>query len=428
MSRRALFVVHRAWPAVGGSERAVQETAERLAQQGWRCIIYTTSALDLAALVDPAARRLPPGDGEHRGVRIRRFPIRYLPASPIAQRALRRVVAALSSAAPDVALRLARWTPWVPDLLRALGDDRERFDLVHVSNVVHEGFAAAALALARRQGARSMLAPYLHLGDPADSTVRRFYTLPHQVALLRAAGAVLAQTPREQRQLVALGVDPGRVHLTGVGVTPEEVTGGDADRLRRLLNTRAPLVLFVGVATYDKGALHLLQAMERLWQAGANADLVLAGEVAGDFAAEVGRLPSAQRTRCHVLGVVDDETRRDLLAGAALLALPSRTESFGIVLLEAWACGLPVVAAAAGGIPDVVDDGVDGLLIPFGDVGALTAAIRTLLEDPQRRAELGARGRAKVLDRLTWDHAFTRVQDVIQEVFEPRKAARWGNS
>lgn len=421
MSRRALFVVHRAWPAIGGSEQAAQEIAERLVQHGWQCTIVTTTALDLAALVDPKARRLPPGEIEHNGVRIRRFAIRYLPVSRLTQRALGRLGASVSPIWPALALRMARWTPWVPDLLDALADDLERFDLIHVSNIVHAGFAAAALACARRQGARAILVPYLHLGDPANAVVRRFATLPHQVQLLRQADAVLAQTPRERDQLAALGVDPARLFVTGVGVMPTELAGGDAGRARRRLGSAAPIVLFLGVATYDKGASHLLQAMVRLWRADVDADLVLAGEVAPDFAALVDRLPPSLRRRCHVLGVVDAATKRDLLAAAALLALPSRTESFGIVLLEAWACGVPVVAAAAGGIPDVVDDGKDGILVPFGDVGALAAAIRALLDDPARRAALGAAGRAKVHNRWTWDHVFASVSMVIAELFETRR-------
>ena len=127
-------------------------------------------------------------------------------------------------------------------------------------------------------------------------------------------------------------------------------------------------------------------------------------------------LPAADRARCRLLGFIDQAEKRDLLAATDVYAQPSRTDSFGITYLEAWCCGVPVIGARAGGVPDVIDDGQDGLLVPFAAVPALTDAIRALLDDRELAAAMGARGRAKTLERYTWERviaAFARIYDGV---------------
>lgn len=89
-----------------------------------------------------------------------------------------------------------------------------------------------------------------------------------------------------------------------------------------------------------------------------------------------------------------------MLAALDLFVLPSRWEGFGLVLLEAMAAGRAVVASRVSAIPEVVEDGVTGLLVPPGDPAALAAAIGALLADPARRAAMGAAGRARVTTRF----------------------------
>jgi glycosyltransferase involved in cell wall biosynthesis len=101
--------------------------------------------------------------------------------------------------------------------------------------------------------------------------------------------------------------------------------------------------------------------------------------------------------------------------------MPSRTDSFGIVFLEAWANGLPVVAAAAGGVPEVVRDGETGLLVPFGDLDRLSRALATLLSDPVLARSLGAAGRAMVESGYTWDDRFATLLARTREAVVARR-------
>ena len=124
-------------------------------------------------------------------------------------------------------------------------------------------------------------------------------------------------------------------------------------------------------------------------------------------------MPADDQRWIRLLGFVSESERRDLLAACDLLALPSRTESFGLVFMEAWANRKPVIGARAGAIPAVVRDGENGVLVKFGDVNALSGAIETLVRSPETRENMGASGFARVVDESVW---FERVRAVYANV------------
>jgi glycosyltransferase involved in cell wall biosynthesis len=97
-------------------------------------------------------------------------------------------------------------------------------------------------------------------------------------------------------------------------------------------------------------------------------------------------------------------------AALDVFAMPSRTDSFGIVFLEAWANAKPVVAAAAGGVVEVIEHGRTGLLVPFGDVHRLAEAIGGLIDEPDRAWSLGHEGRKLVSRGHTWDDRFATLE------------------
>ncbi|MGB3904266.1 MAG: glycosyltransferase family 4 protein, partial [Anaerolineae bacterium] len=113
---------------------------------------------------------------------------------------------------------------------------------------------------------------------------------------------------------------------------------------------------------------------------------------------------------------VSEEEKWDAVDAADVVALPSRTESYGIVFLEAWARGKPVIGARAGAIEEVIEDGRDGMLVEFGNVCALADALRTVLDNPMLALGMGQRGREKVLSEYTWEQQYGRLRDVVDHV------------
>ena len=98
--------------------------------------------------------------------------------------------------------------------------------------------------------------------------------------------------------------------------------------------------------------------------------------------------------------------------------MPSRTDSFGIVYLEAWLNSVPVIAPRAGGVPEIIHDGIDGYLVDFGDVAALANRIELLLKRPEVAKEMGQSGRRYVLAEHTWDHKISRIAEIYREALE----------
>jgi glycosyltransferase involved in cell wall biosynthesis len=184
--------------------------------------------------------------------------------------------------------------------------------------------------------------------------------------LVIAASTALAESARQ------LGASEVRVIPSGVDI-PAEV-GDEAD---------PPEVLYAGRLSPEKGVLELVEAAQGL-------NLVVAGD--GPLR---GRVPGARGFVSH------DELQR-LYARAAVVACPSRREGFGVACLEAMAHGRPVVAAAVGGLLDLVVDGETGLLVPPRDPGALRAALERLLGDRDLRRALGTAARLRAQERFSW--------------------------
>ncbi len=422
---RILHLIQRYWPARGGAEAHLQALSERLVRDGYEVTVATTDVADIEGFWTSPHRTLSPAVDTHNGVNIRRFPLRQPPATALSFRALRRVMAELSRSpigGVGVLRALASLAMSAPDLYRWLATGADRFDLIAASGIGFESLYWPAVDLARRARIPFVMYPLTHLSDSiarGGLTLRDYYTMRHQVAMLESSAAVIALTALEADFWAGRGIARNRLVVAGAGVEPDGVTGGDVRRFRALIGTDDPIVLALGTQTADKGTMHLLKAMERLWERQVEAHLVLAGPMMPDADAYLARQSSTVRCYTHALGIVDDDTKRDALAACSMLVLPSRTDSFGIVLLEAWLNRKPVIGARAGALPVVIAAEQDGLLVEWGDAPGLSSAIERLLDDGALRTRLGRSGHDKVVARYTWDAVYPIIRDTYERVCHP---------
>jgi glycogen(starch) synthase len=411
-----LHVSPRYPPAIGGAEKELHELSRRFARDGDQVRVLTSDALDAEYFWNPAKARVEVTHETLDGVLVRRFPLKHFPAPSLTYRALRRGTSVLSDLDAPLTLlnSLARLAPCIPALDQYLTAYAEPCELVAGMNIAYESLLLSGYELARRRRLPWVIFPLNHWGD---ARIVRFYTMRQQLALLRNADAVITQTRGEGELLREMGVDPRRLVRAGPGINPDELRGGDTARARTRFHLEGPSVLYLGTVSADKGALTLLHAMKKLWAGGeAQTTLVFAGAVLDEWQREFQKEAPGVQVRTRVPGVVTDSEKNDLLAACDLLVLPSRVDSFGIVLMEAWLYGKPVVGANAGGIPDVVENERDGLLVPFGDADALARAIRRLLQDRALALEFGARGCAKVRAEHTWERKYQIVREVYTRV------------
>ncbi len=258
---------------------------------------------------------------------------------------------------------------------------------------------------------------FLTVPEAADPRLRRYLSraVPSAVA---HADHVLADSRSTRDDLVAhLGVEPQRITVIYPGVDPRfrPLDEAAVQSVRARYDLREPFVLAVGTLEPRKNFPTLIAAYARLGEFGphlAEVRLVIAGGKGwlyeGIFAT-VERLGLGERVR--FLDFVPDPDLPALYNAAAVFALPSLYEGFGLPPLEAMACGTPVVTSNVSSLPEVVDDAA--LTVPPTDVAALTAALAQVLTDEHLRAALRQRGLQQA-SRFTWDAAARTLLGVYQ--------------
>ena len=408
-------------PLPGGGERYVGALAHGLAARGVDVTVVTSAATTEADLwngatvsgVATASPLATPGD-----VPVIRLPISPFPGRRRGLMLWRKVMVVLSALPgdrPATLLRLARRFPAIEGLEAALAGLAD-VSLVHAFNVSWEYGLVAGHAAARTAGVPLVVTPFAHLGAGAGDRVARNSTMQHQLAILEAARRVLVLTSVERDGLVGFGLPAARIAVIGGGVDdpPDDLTA--SPHWEEASHLPEPYFVFVGRLSFDKGALHAVQAILRLRQRGRAVALALVGSTTPEFERFHRGLSAVERAGLRVLGVLPERDKHAVVARSRGLLLPSHSDSFGIVLLEAWSHGRPVVAARAGGIPGVVDEGVNGLLVPFGDVAGLGTAVERLLDDEALARQLGESGRAKVAGAYTWAAVAERVHFHYQDI------------
>lgn len=402
-----VFVVPRFHPYPGGYETYVLHLARHLRLAGHEVTVVTTTAYDLESFWLKGFRTLPAGREEFDGIKIIRLPI----STARWPRRAGRLLGLL----PSWELK-AKFAP--PSFaVRGLTAQLRQFaniDAIHVGPLPYNRLMYEGWWEGRQRGARVLATPCTHFGEDQNRVVAQHYTQAFQIALLNACDCVLALTNSERDRLQQAGVKEQKLFATGAGIDVDEVTGGDADRLRKRYGIDGPLVLHLGTKAPDKGSIIVVEAMRRLWAEGCQAWLALVGSSVTEFY-EYMRSHPVNSSRLLSLGVVSAAEKRDLLAAASLLVHPSRVESLGLVYLEAWANKKPVIAADTAVSREVITAGRDGLLVPFGDPAALADAMRHLLDNPGLRDAMGEAGHHKVQAQFSWPAAAKRISPLFQK-------------
>jgi glycosyltransferase involved in cell wall biosynthesis len=368
------------------------------------------------------------GGGPLEGVRILELTQRYPPALGGVERHVERLVRELRGAgatvnvvtsdlvrdepftrgafatdreAPQVRRHRALRTVNIPHglgiLVPGMASDalRARADVVHAHAFGHFPLWSGRLARAFR-GIPLVVTPH---SDPGTAPpLAQLWSRTVAQLTVRGADRTVALSRAEATWLESLGVRPERIRVIHGAIDLAEF----APRPHHPVTSNDVRVLFVGrLDPAQKGLEPLIRAMGLVprelrpvlrivgedW-GGLNPTLALARQLGvGD--------------RVVVLGAVSREKLLQEYYSADVFVLSSLFDSFPVVVMEAMAAGLPVVATRVGGVPEMVDDGRTGLLVPPGNPGALAAGIRTLLEDRNLRTRFGEEGRRRVA-RFEW--------------------------
>ncbi|WP_104781638.1 MULTISPECIES: glycosyltransferase [Streptomyces] len=298
-------------------------------------------------------------------------------------------------------------------------------------DLVHSHYWMSGLAALRATREHGL--PLLHTYHALGTVKRRHQRLadtspperiPGEIEIGLNCDRVIATCRDEVHELVRMGIPPHRIGIVPCGVDTDRFTpkGPAAPR-----GPHPHRILQLGRLVPRKGTAVTVAALARL----PGTELVVvggppAGRLDGD--PEVRRLRDLARDagvadRVRFTGALPSEEVPALLRSADVVVCPADYEPFGIVPLEAMACGVPVVASAVGGQLDTVADPGTGRLVPPGDPAALAGAVAGLLADPEARAACGAAGRRRVLSRYGWGHVAAATEAAYCEVLDTEPAA-----
>jgi glycogen synthase len=253
---------------------------------------------------------------------------------------------------------------------------------------------------------------------------------------LESANAVIAVSAGTRDDVTRLfDVDAERVHVIHNGIDPDFYTPDDAtDALDRYgIDRQSPYIVFVGRITRQKGIVHLVRAIRHL-DPGFGVVLCAGQPDTPEIAREMEEaVAEAQAHRSNLVWIPEMVSRTDvrqLYSHAAVFVCPSVYEPFGIINLEAMACGRPVVASAVGGIPEVVVNGETGLLVPVplraddpmtpADPDQferdLAVAVNRLMADATLREKMGRAGRQRAVEQFSWSSIADQTVDLYRSL------------
>lgn len=380
----------------GGMNVYIADLSRQLTSLGWDVDIYTRwDRPDLPDVIE-----VEPG--------MTVFHVKQGPPEPLSPIATADYIDGFSAAALDLAERHER-----------------RYDLVH-SHYWISGLSGAALAQRWHVPHATMFhtlgAMKNHYGQSDPEPEAR---IDGEWRVAACADAIICATAHEERFLIEhYGADPARLRVAPCGVDLSVFRPGDGASARAALRERAPElgvddapgILFVGRLEPLKGAGLLVQALPlidadpgpALWIVGGDERDQHERERLRRLAAELGVAPQVR-----FLDAAPRSLLPDLYRAAAVCAMPSYYESFGLVAVEAMAVGTPVVATRVGGLASTVGDGRTGYLVDARRPDTFAAALERVLANPARRARMGATA-AAAMNRFAWP----RVAEGILEIYD----------
>ena len=342
---------------------------------------------------------------------------------------------------PEVPLpkqELAAYLPAFVEGIKKFAESKNiHYDLIH-SHYWMSGVAAADLRI-------SWQVPVIHMFHTLGLMKNRVAQSPNEIEgeyrlqgerkVLEIADRVVAATPAELAQLQFLyQADTRRVVIVPPGVDTGRFYPIPADEAREFIGVPlcGRMILFVGRIEPLKGLEVLFQAISMIRKRGDLIDesfclTIIGGEPDASsetMSAEMARLQSLRdqsglQDLITFLGKRDQETLPYYYSAAEVVVVPSFYESFGMVALEAMACGTPVVASQVGGLAFLIQDGVTGYTVPVEDPQALSDRLVTLLQDGQIRQQMGQRA-AEVARKYAWENIAEQLVVVYRDVIKPK--------
>lgn len=415
---KILHIVQRYAPAYGGSEQYMQVISEYFARGGHDVEVWTSDALDLDAFWNLKKERVRVKEERINNVLVKRFSVA---PSLLNNFWIHKAFRVFLRRIPIWDFKILASFPYVFGMLKyALSKKRWDFDVIHVCSFPYAILFYIALKLLKRSHAKLIITPFIHLGEKKNDPVRKIFFRKEYIPFFEKADTVIFQTEAEKNAIIEFmssygkEIEKQKFIKLGMGITRSEIMGGDGKRFRKKygISKNEIVVFYVGARVRDKGVFNLVTSCIKLWKEGERFKLVLAGMENLEFVRFWERVKDEYKKNIVLITSPTDVEKFDIFDGGDIFSMVSRSDSFGIVYLEAWSYKKPVIACNTKSISQIISNGKDGFLLRFNDIKGQKEVIKRLIKDKRLRNRLGESGFKKVEKEYLWEKKFPTLKKI----------------
>jgi len=418
---KVLNIIQRYHPAKGGAELFIKILSEY--QQnvlGYNVDVWTTNAMNPNTLWDLGDDIVKEEYENVAGVNIRRFPI----GKGISKnKYVNKVIRSLFDTFPNFKIANLASCPTVYEMLDVISEkDFSNYAYITVSSTPYYFLFYVGYLISKKYGIPYIVAPAFHTGEDENDPLRKKYYKRTAIPFFKHATKIILNTNAEKEAIINfckkyhVVLNEDKFVVLGQGVFVEKISGGNGKRFRDKYNLEYPIVFQMGSKNYDKGSFNLIESMKKVWDSGVKCHLVFGGQYNPEFTKYIENLDNKYRKNILNIDNISDDEKFDIFDACDIFSMVSKTDSFGIVYLEAWTYGKPVLACRNEALSEIITDGKDGFLFNFDDIGAISETIKDLLKDTKKRRNIGSCGKKKVLENYNWDKNLKKLDGIYKNI------------
>ena len=397
---RILCVTQRFYPVIGGAENLIKTYLDFLALKH-DVTVFTSNSLSIDSFWNETNSLFPDTELEYP---VKRFNV--LVPSKIKNDKNLQLLPLLSNY-PG---------PFMPDLWLELLTRELNYDLIITTAFPYDHMIPAFLA-AKKWNIPIIAIPLIH-----DEFPELFLT-GTRLSLLSCANSILVLSKNEKQLLMEYGFDDSKIYQIKPYIKKQDQYTSEISLFRKkhdLQNKK--IILFVGSKSFVKGIKVLIESMKKIWETHDDVILLIAGPATEEFQNYYSKLSKIFKKNIIDLQIIDEKTKDLAFESCDLFVLPSKSESFGIVIIESWIHKKPVIGCDISSTRDLIDHMENGLLVKFGDIDGLSNAISKLLEDNFLAKNLGNTG-FKKSNRFTDKNNLSEFEKICLETVNKYKSS-----
>ena len=394
---KILCVVQRYHPVIGGAENHIKQFMDHLSKNH-NVTVFTTSAYDLRSFWNKDAKKIQQHDSDN--YKVKRFDL-LTPGEINWDKYIE-----------DFPLALSQPGPFSPKLWEELVINKIDYDLIFASSFPFDHILPA-YAASKKWKIPIIIMPLIHSENP------EVFLTATRLSMLYYADGIVVNTNYEKKFLGKNGIDEGKISVISPPISIKTDVQLNPEKFQKKIGLEPDekVVLYVGAKGQTKGIFNLIDAMSLVWKKNPKSRLVIAGPSSKEFDQYLDKLSKKLKEKILDLGLISEEDKQNAFGICDVLALPSKSESFGLVYLEAWHHAKPVIGCGIGAVSDVIDDGQNGLLVEFGNTSQLAEKIFYLLQNPKIAKKLGEEGKKK-LEKYSTEKSLKEFEEKCVKVIE----------